>query len=104
MFRFHETRNVSATMPKYQANAVPRAQAAINQLIGVDFPPGPHCVPWYVIISLQKGGTLPFVLGLMWYFDNYSVSACFYAAAHGSYGLIWLLKHCVGADPKCEPR
>ena len=44
------------------------------------------------------------MLGLMWYFDNYSASACFYAAAHGSYGLIWLLKHCVGADPKWEVR
>ena len=87
-------------MPKYTANVVTRAQGAINQFLGNDFPPGPKCIPWYVVINIQKGGTLPYVLFLMMSFDNWSPSACFYAAAHGSYGLIWLLKHFLVADPK----
>ena len=52
------------------------------------------------IINFQKGGTLPYVLFLMWYFEHYSVPAYFYAAAHGSYGLIWLIKHFVTPDDK----
>jgi len=36
----------------------------------------------------------------MYRYDNFSASACFYTAAHGSYGLIWLLKHFIVPDPK----
>ena len=60
-------------------------------------PPGPRA-QW--IINFQKGGTLPYVLFLMYYFDHYSVPAYFYAAAHGSYGIIWLIKHFVTPDDK----
>jgi len=29
----------------------------------------------------------------MYYYHNYSLGACLYFSMHGSYGLIWLLKH-----------
>uniref|UniRef100_A0A7S3AQT7 Steroid 5-alpha reductase C-terminal domain-containing protein n=1 Tax=Haptolina ericina TaxID=156174 RepID=A0A7S3AQT7_9EUKA len=40
----------------------------------------------------------------MYVYDNYSVSACFYLAAHGSYGIIWLLKHALIPDPKWDTK
>lgn len=77
-------------------------QSAINDFLAYRIPPGPRFIPHWVIINAQKGGTLPFCLLLMWYFDNYSPSAFFYTAAHGSYGIIWLLKHFIIPDPKWE--
>jgi len=71
-----------------------------NVLMGQDFPPGPRTMPWYLVINLQKGGCLPFCLALMWYYDNWSPACWCYTAAHGSYGLCWLLKHCLFPDPQ----
>ena len=39
------------------------------------------------------------MLGLMRYFNNYSTTAYLYAAMHGSYGLLWLLKDTTFPDP-----
>jgi protein-S-isoprenylcysteine O-methyltransferase Ste14 len=50
-------------------------------------------------INLQKGGTLPFVLVLMWLYDVWTVTAWIYLGLHGSYGVIWLLKEMVFPDP-----
>ncbi|EOD36598.1 hypothetical protein EMIHUDRAFT_226089 [Emiliania huxleyi CCMP1516] len=61
------------------ANAVPRAQAALNQLIGVDFPPGPHCVPWYVIINLQwevRTTVLSQLMSFLFVLGPYWIAAC----------------------------
>ena len=95
--------------PTRQATATPapgfiRLQAAINKFLGNDFPPGPHFIPWYVPINLQKGGTLVVCLGLMRYYENYSVAAQCYTVAHGSYGLVWLLKHFLFPDPTWDAR
>ena len=65
---------------------------------------GPKVLKAAWVINLQKGGTLPFVLGLMWAFDNWSATAWTYAALHGSYGLCWLLKDRVFPDPNWEKR
>jgi len=67
-----------------------------------DLGPGPRCVPMCWFINLQKGGTLPVVLAMMRYFGNYSTTAYIYAALHGSYGLIWLLKELVCPDPSWQ--
>merc|ERR1711907_77465 len=77
-----------------------RVRDAINTFLGQNFPPGPQFIPMYFVINLQKGGTLPFCLYLMHYYDNYSASALFYTAAHGGYGILWLLKHFAFDDPK----
>ena len=63
---------------------------------------GPKVLKAAWVINLQKGGTLPFVLALMWWFDNWSATAWTYAALHGSYGLCWLLKDRVFPDPNWE--
>lgn len=64
-----------------------------------DFLGGPRAVKFAWAINLQKGGTLPFVLALMLAFNNFSATAWTYAALHGSYGLLWLLKEAVCPDP-----
>jgi protein-S-isoprenylcysteine O-methyltransferase Ste14 len=65
---------------------------------------GPKLIKMSWVINLQKGGTLPFVLGLMWAYGNGTVTAWTYAALHGSYGLIWLLKDRVFPDPSWSKR
>lgn len=54
--------------------------------------------PFHVLINLQKGCTLPLFLILMWYFQNYSLGCWVYAALHGSYGIIWIIKDMVFPD------
>jgi len=44
------------------------------------------------VANFFKGNTLTFLLFLMIYFDNYSKRNVIYAALHGSYGLLWILK------------
>jgi len=67
-----------------------------------DFLGGPKIVKLAWAINLQKGTTLLFVLALMWRFRDYSATAWTYAALHGSYGLLWLLKDRVFPDPAWE--
>ena len=56
------------------------------------------------VINFQKGGTLPFVLGLMVLTDTWTSTAWTYLALHGSYGLIWLLKDAVMPDARWQTR
>jgi len=65
---------------------------------------GPRAVKAAWVIDLQKGATLPFVLGLMWLYDAWTPTAWTYAALHGSYGLCWLLKDRLFPDPSWEKR
>ena len=65
---------------------------------------GPRVLKAAWVINLQKGGTLPFVLALMWHFDCWTPTAWTYAALHGSYGLCWLLKDRVFPDPNWEKK
>ncbi len=65
---------------------------------------GPRVLKAAWVINLQKGGTLPFVLALMWRFDCWTPTAWTYAALHGSYGLCWLLKDRVFPDPNWEKK
>ncbi|MBI1949269.1 MAG: DUF1295 domain-containing protein [Deltaproteobacteria bacterium] len=67
--------------------------------LGADFLGGPRVIRLAWSVNLQKGGTLPFVLALMAWFDNFSPTAWTYAALHGSYGLCWLLKDALFPDP-----
>lgn len=67
-----------------------------------DFLGGPKALKFAWVINLQKGGTLPFVLGLMAWYDVWTTTAWVYLALHGSYGLIWLLKDRLFPDPAWE--
>jgi protein-S-isoprenylcysteine O-methyltransferase Ste14 len=55
-------------------------------------------------INLQKGGTLLFVLAMMWIYDCRSATIWVYLGLHGSYGLIWLLKEWIFPDPGWQKR
>lgn len=55
-------------------------------------------------INLHKILVIPVVLGLMWYFHNWSVEAFVYLAMHGTYSLLWLIKHSLFGDKRFEQR
>lgn len=63
-----------------------------------NLPPGPAFIPQRVYVNLHKGGMPFYILFLMVYFDNWSMSAWLYLALHGSYGFFWLLKDIVFPD------
>jgi len=56
------------------------------------------------IINAHKGGTLLVVLGLMYFYHNFSLDAWIYLALHGSYGIAWVLKHLFFRDQRWERR
>ncbi|KDO26811.1 hypothetical protein SPRG_08101 [Saprolegnia parasitica CBS 223.65] len=64
---------------------------------------GPRPLQLRYVVNLQKGGTFPVMLCLMYYFDNWSMAACLYTANHGSYGLVWLLKDLILPDKAWTP-
>ena len=51
------------------------------------------------IINLHKGLTPFVVVGLMAFYDNFSIPAWIYLALHGTYGILWLLKEKLFPDP-----
>ena len=51
------------------------------------------------IINLHKGLTAFVVVGLMIFYDNFTVAPFVYLALHGTYGLLWLLKEKIFPDP-----
>jgi len=53
-------------------------------------------------INLSKGLTFPYVLGLIWYYDRESPATAAYAAIHGSYGVLWLVKEELYRDASWE--
>ena len=65
---------------------------------------GPRVLKAAWVINAQKGGTLVFVLAMMAAFDCWTSTAWTYAALHGSYGLLWLLKDRVFPDPSWEKK
>jgi len=46
--------------------------------------------------------TAPVVVGMMFYFQNFSTSAWVYLSLHGSYGIMWLLKDRIFPDKQWE--
>lgn len=49
-------------------------------------------------INLHKVLVIPIVLGMMWFYDNWSVEALIYLSIHGTYSLLWLVKHVIYPD------
>ena len=77
---------------------------ALRTYLSEDFLGGPKALKMSWVINAQKGGTLPFVLGLMILTDTWTATAWTYLALHGSYGLIWLLKDRTMPDPRWNAR
>jgi protein-S-isoprenylcysteine O-methyltransferase Ste14 len=73
---------------------------ALRTYLSEDFLGGPKAMRLSWVINAQKGGTLPFVLALMWLTDTWTATAWTYLALHGSYGLIWLMKDRVMPDQR----
>ncbi len=89
---------------KAQAPALFRLLSRVNRYCSEDFLGGPRLLKMAWVINLQKGTTLLFVAALMIACDNYSTAAWVYLALHGSYGLVWLLKHLAFRDAGWERR
>ncbi|NQV16050.1 DUF1295 domain-containing protein [bacterium] len=75
----------------------------INYL-NVEFLGGPKILKSNWVINFQKGATAFWVLGLMFYFQNFSDQAWVYLGLHGSYGFCWLLKDVAFPDPRWQTR
>ena len=69
-----------------------------------DFLGGPRPLKLNWVINFQKGGTLPFVLALMWATGTWTATAWTYLALHGGYGLVWLMKDRVMPDRRFQNR
>jgi protein-S-isoprenylcysteine O-methyltransferase Ste14 len=90
------------TCPELIVSSFYRQVSRLKQFLTIDLPGGPRFLKAAWVINLQKGGTLPFVLMLMWVYDEWGITATTYAALHGSYGLVWLLKDRLFPDPGWE--
>jgi protein-S-isoprenylcysteine O-methyltransferase Ste14 len=65
---------------------------------------GPRILGFNWVINFQKGMTVFWVLGLMLYYQNFSVQAWVYLALHGSYGIIWILKDNIFPDSRWQTK
>lgn len=74
----------------------------IYQHLSHDFLGGPQVLRFNWVINFQKGMTLFWVLGLMYFYQNFSIQAWVYLALHGSYGIIWILKDVMIADKRWQ--
>ena len=45
-----------------------------------------------------------YLLGLIWYFNNYSDSMLTYSVLHGTYGVLWYVKHRVYPDASLQEK
>eukprot|EP01108_Squamamoeba_japonica_P009678 TRINITY_DN9155_c0_g1_i1.p1 TRINITY_DN9155_c0_g1~~TRINITY_DN9155_c0_g1_i1.p1 ORF type:complete len:239 (-),score=16.46 TRINITY_DN9155_c0_g1_i1:25-741(-) len=63
---------------------------------------GTPVMPLSTAINLQKCTTLPFCMLLCAYYNNWGDDALLYTALHGSYGLLWYLKHLAFPDPNWD--
>ena len=57
-----------------------------------------------IFINAHKILVIPVVLGLMWFYDNWSTDAYVYLAMHGTYSILWLLKHSMYGDRRFEEK
>jgi protein-S-isoprenylcysteine O-methyltransferase Ste14 len=96
-----QTTNISTsqTVPPWASNLNRFTNYAVH-----DFGGGPR--PWKFswIINFQKCGTFFFLGFLMWYYNNFSVTAWIYLAMQGSYGVIWFIKDMAFPDPAWQKR
>jgi len=53
-------------------------------------------------INLHKGFTAFVVIGMMCWYENFSIGAWVYLALHGSYGFLWLFKDRTYPDKKWD--
>eukprot|EP00794_Sanderia_malayensis_P011896 gene11896-13129_t len=49
-------------------------------------------------INIHKATTIPVIIALMHYYDNFNIGPYVYLALHGTYCMLWLLKECYFPD------
>jgi protein-S-isoprenylcysteine O-methyltransferase Ste14 len=81
----------------------------LNDWMLFDIGGGPRPCRLATVINLQKAGSFPFLLFLVWHYSRVtpaatSTAAWLYVAMHGSYGLTWLLKDRLFPDPSWQRR
>ena len=79
-------------MHKYTAPAWARLVYSVSAYLTEDFGGGPKQLKMAWVINLHKIITLFVILGMMFYFDNFSTVAWVYLGLHGVYGYCWLVK------------
>lgn len=67
-----------------------------------DLGPGPAFLPMRYYINFHKGGMPFLILGMMIYYENFSLGNWVYLALHGSYGLFWIIKDYTFPDTSFE--
>ena len=89
------------------ASQAPPAWAArmrrLSDALTFDFP-GKRSLKASWVINLQKAGTFPFLLLLIWIYGDPTPAAWIYTALHGSYGVAWVLKDTVYPDASFQRR
>lgn len=86
------------------AHPLTQVLSRMTNYLSQDFLGGPRMLKMAWVINFQKFGTFFFVLGLMYFYDNFRTASWVYLSLHGTYGFCWLLKHCVNPDPRWETR
>lgn len=57
-----------------------------------------------IYINAHKILVIPVVLGLMWFYQNWSTEAFIYLALHGTYCLLWLIKDALYPDKRFDEK
>ena len=55
-------------------------------------------------INLHKCLSLPVIISMMYYFNNFTQPALVYCCMHGFYGILWLIKHNTYRDTQFEAK
>ena len=63
-----------------------------NNWLTTEFPPNIGKIPLNWSLNFSKGCVMIFMLGLMVYYDNFTLNAWMYTSIHGAYGFLWWMK------------
>jgi hypothetical protein len=89
----------------FKPNPYLESYLSVFQWLNYELPgPGGKCIPMKNYVDLQKGGMPFYLLGMMIYFDNWSLGMWIYFVLHGSYGMLWLAKGQVFPDASFEQK
>ena len=55
-------------------------------------------------INIHKALVITLVLGMMWFYNNWSTEAFIYLSIHGTYSLLWLIKQSLYPDKRFDQK
>jgi protein-S-isoprenylcysteine O-methyltransferase Ste14 len=86
---------------KQSISSEERLSSFMNTIM-YDFPIGPKCLKVAHVINVQKVGMPLFLLYMAYMHGNNSEAMWTYGVMHGSYGILWFMKHCAFPDHTFE--